>query len=120
MTYVDGFLLAVPDENKDRYREIAKTAAEVFLDHGALKVVEAWGNDVPEGEVTSFPMAVKREPGETVVFSFIVWPSREARDEGHKAAFDDPRLDLDPAKMPCDMKRMMFGGFEVLLEMERT
>ena len=80
MNYVDGFVLAVPDENKDAYRNEALKAAAVFKVHGALAVVECWGDDVPEGKLTSFPMAVQCKPGETVVFSWIVWPSKDARD----------------------------------------
>ncbi len=114
MAYVDGFLLAVPDSNRDAYRAIAEKAAEVFKDHGALAVMECWGDDVPEGKVTSFPMAVKLKQGETVVFSWIIWPSREARDAGNAKVMADPRL--EDAEMPFDGMRMIFGGFEVLVE----
>jgi len=78
MSYVDGFLLPVPEDRKDDYRKLATDAAQVFKDHGALAVVECWGDDIPAGEVTSFPMAVKAKPGEVVVFSWIVWPLVEA------------------------------------------
>lgn len=117
MPYVDGFVLAVPKANRDTYRKIAEDMAEVFTDHGALKLVECWGDDVPDGEVTSFPMAVKCTKDETVVFSWIVWPSREARDEGNKKVFEDQRMqDMDMSKMPFDGKRMIFGGFDVIFE----
>jgi uncharacterized protein YbaA (DUF1428 family) len=116
MSYIDGFVLAVPTANRDKYREVAQTAAEVFKAHGALKVVEAWGDDVPEGKVTSFTMAVQRKDDEAVVFSWILWPSREKRDEGMKAAMADPRMKMDMENMPFDGRRMIFGGFEVLIE----
>ena len=114
--YVDGYVLAVPTARREDYRKLAETAAAVFKDHGALSVVECWGDDVPEGKVTSFPMAVKAEPEETVVFSWITWPSRAARDEGMRKAMEDPRMDHDPAAMPFDGKRMIFGGFEVIVQ----
>jgi uncharacterized protein YbaA (DUF1428 family) len=80
MTYVDGFVAAVPTANREAYRKHAEAAAIVFKEQGALKFVECWGDDVPDGEITSFPMAVKRKDDETVVFSWIIWPSREVRD----------------------------------------
>lgn len=116
MPYVDGFVVAVPTANKEKYRQVAEQAAAVFKEHGALKVVECWGDDVPEGKVTSFPMAVKRQSDETVVFSWIVWPSREARDRGMKAAMADPRLQPDAQPMPFDGQRMIYGGFEVIVD----
>ena len=116
MQYVDGFVAAVPTANREKYRQVAEQAAAVFKEHGALKVVECWGDDVPEGKVTSFPMAVKRQPDETVVFSWIVWASREARDRGMKAAMADPRLQPDAQPMPFDGQRMIYGGFEVIVD----
>ncbi len=116
MSYVDGFLLAVPTAKREAYRELAMKAAQVFKDHGALSVVECWGDDVPEGKLTSFTMAVQRKEDESVVFSWIVWPSRAVRDEGMKASMADPRMDMDPAAMPFDGQRMIFGGFEVMVE----
>jgi uncharacterized protein YbaA (DUF1428 family) len=114
MNYVDGFVLAVPTAKREVYREHARTAAALFREHGALSVVECWGDDVPEGKLTSFPMAVQRQPDETVVFSWISWPSRAARDEGMKKFMADPRMP-GMADMPFDGKRMIYGGFEVLL-----
>lgn len=112
MSYVDGYVLAVPRENRARYIQLAKEAAVIFKDHGALSVVESWADDVPEGKVTSFPMAVKCEENEDVVFSWITWPSREVRDAGNKAAMEDPRFQSwDINQMPFDGKRMIFGGF---------
>jgi len=117
MSYVDGYVLAVPRKNKSDYIRLAEESAAVFKDHGALSVVENWADDVPEGKLTSFPMAVKSEDGEDVVFSWITWPSREARDAGNKAAMADPRLQgWDPGKMPFDGKRMIFGGFDTIVE----
>jgi uncharacterized protein YbaA (DUF1428 family) len=116
MNYVDGYVIAVPTAKREAYRQLAQDSSAVFKDHGALKVVECWGDDVPEGKVTSFPMAVQRKPDETVVFSWIVWPSRKVRDEGMEKAMADPRLKHDPANMPFDGQRMIYGGFEVIVE----
>jgi uncharacterized protein YbaA (DUF1428 family) len=116
MTYVDGFVAAVPTANRQAFRKHAEDAAAVFKEHGAVKVVECWGDDVPEGEVTSFPMAVKRKNDETVVFSWIVWPSRRVRDEGMKKIMADPRLQPAVNPMPFDGKRMIYGGFEVIVD----
>jgi uncharacterized protein YbaA (DUF1428 family) len=116
MTYVDGFVAAVPTANREKFRKHAADAAPVFKEHGALKVVECWGDDVPDGKVTSFPMAVKCEPGETVVFSWIVWPSREVRDAGMAKVMADPRVQADANPMPFDGKRLIYGGFEVVVE----
>ena len=116
MTYVDGFLAAVPNANREKFKKHAETAAVVFKEHGALKVVECWGDDVPEGQLTSFPMAVKRQDDETVVFSWIVWPSRQARDEGMAKVMADARLQPDQNPMPFDGKRVIYGGFEVIVE----
>jgi uncharacterized protein YbaA (DUF1428 family) len=99
MTYVDGFGAAVPTTNRDAYKKHAEAAAIVFKDHGALQVVECWGDDVPEGKVTSFPMAVKQKEDETVVFSWTTWPSRQARNEGMKKVMADPPL--QPDKIRC-------------------
>jgi uncharacterized protein YbaA (DUF1428 family) len=116
MTYVDGFVAAVPTANRETYKEHAKAAAVVFKEHRALKVVECWEDDVPEGKLTSFPMAVKRKDDEAVVFSWILWPSRNVRDEGMKKVMADPRLQPDKNPMPFDGKRLIYGGFEMLVE----
>lgn len=115
MQYVDGYVVAVPETNKESYRALAKNAAVVFKDHGALSVVECWGDNVPEGKLTSFSMAVQREPEEVVVFSWITWPSREVRDSGMASAMQDPRMKHDANNMPFDGKRMIYGGFTVLV-----
>jgi uncharacterized protein YbaA (DUF1428 family) len=116
MAYVDGYVIAVPTANRAAYQKIAEEAAIVFKEYGALKVVECWGDDVPEGKVTSFPMAVKCEEKETVVFSWILWSSRQARDEGNQKVMADPRMQSMPESMPFDGKRMIFGGFDVIVE----
>ena len=116
MNYIDGFVAAVPTANRAAYRQHAEAAAPVFKEHGVLKVVECWGDDVPEGKVTSFPMAVQRKADETVVFSWIVWPSKSVRDAGMAKVMADPRLKPDVNPMPFDGKRLIYGGFEVLVE----
>lgn len=116
MTYVDGFVAAVPTANKDKYIKHASDAAAVFREHGALSLVECWGDDVPEGTVTSFPMAVKCEPGETVVFSWITWPSKEVRNAGMARVMEDPRLKPDVNPMPFDGKRLIYGGFQMVVD----
>jgi uncharacterized protein YbaA (DUF1428 family) len=116
MPYVDGIVAAVPTANRAIYKKHAETAAVVFKEHGALRVVECWGDDVPEGKLTSFPIAVKRKEDETVVFSWITWPSRQARDEGMKKVMADPRLQPDTNPMPFDGKRLIYGGFDVLVD----
>ena len=115
MNYIDGFVAAVPTANRDSYLRHAQAAAAVFKENGALSVVECWGDDVPEGKLTSFPLAVQRKDDETVVFSWIAWPSRAARDAGMEKAMKDPRLQPDTNPMPFDGKRLIYGGFEVLL-----
>lgn len=116
MSYVDGFVAAVPKANKEKYLEHAKISAAVFKEHGALKIVETWGDDVPDGELTSFPMAVKCEESETVVFSWVIWPSKESRDAGWQTVMDDPRMHPDTNPMPFDGKRLIYGGFNLILE----
>ena len=116
MTYVDGFVAAVPTVNKEAYRRHAEVAGEVLKEYGALSLVECWGDDVPDGEITSFPMAVKCEPDETVCFSWILWPSKAVRDEAMSKVMADARLGADANPMPFDGKRVIYGGFEVLVD----
>ena len=117
MSYVDGYVIPVKKSDKAKYVELAELSAVVFKDHGALSVVENWGDDVPEGKVTSFPMAVKCEPDEVVVFSWVTWPSKEVRDAGLKTSMEDERFkDWDPKDMPFDGKRMIYGGFETIVQ----
>ena len=115
MDYVDGFVAAVPTANREIYRQHAEKAAVVFKEHGALSLVECWGDDVPQGKLTSFPMAVQCRTDETVVFSWITWPSKQVRDEGMKKVMEDQRLQPDTNPMPFDGKRLIYGGFQMIV-----
>ena len=114
MAYVDGFVCPVPVENKESYLAHARETGEYFIKYGAIEWVECWGNDVPDGEVTSFPLAVKLKPGETAVFAWIVWPSKEVRDEGMAKLMEEPIFSDESIVMPFDGKRMIMGGFDVI------
>ncbi|MEX1056613.1 MAG: DUF1428 domain-containing protein [Natronospirillum sp.] len=116
MSYIDGFIAAVPTANKEQYVKHAADGAEVFKEYGALNVVECWGDDVPQGILTSFPMAVQCKADETVVFSWIVWPSKAQRNEGMAKAMADPRFGADVNPMPFDGKRLIYGGFERVVD----
>lgn len=116
MSYVDGFMAAVPKANKQKFLEHAEYAAKIFKDHGALSVVENWGDDVPDGELTSMPMAVKCKQDEVVVFSWVRWPSKQARDAGMQALMEDERMAANDNPMPFDGKRVIYGGFETIFE----
>ena len=117
--YTDGFILPVPEGNREAYREMAQKAAAVFRDYGATRVVEAWGDDVQDGKVTDFNRAVQAQDGEKVVFSWIEWPSKEARDQAWAKVMEDPRMKHDPANNPFDGKRMFWGGFQPVLDTAR-
>lgn len=112
--YIDGFLMVVKD--RAAYFELAERAEAVFRDHGATRVVEAWGDDVPVGKVTGFPQAVQLQDGETVVFSWVEWPSKAVRDTGMAATMADERMQTAPEDMPFDGKRMIYGGFAKLFQ----
>ncbi|WP_243450956.1 DUF1428 domain-containing protein [Sphingosinicella sp. CPCC 101087] len=116
MGYADGYLLAVSDSNKEAYREMAQKASVIFLDHGATRVIEAWGNDVPDGKVTDFRRAVKAVDGESIVFSWVEWPSKEARAKGWEKVMADERMKCDPNNMPFDGQRMIYGGFVPIVD----
>lgn len=116
MNYIDGFVTPVPKENKEKYLAHAKRAAEVFKELGAIRMVEAWGDDVPQGKETDFRGAVKANDNEEVLFSWIEWPSKEKRDEGMKKMMEDPRMKELGDEMPFDGKRMIFGGFKPLFD----
>lgn len=118
MTYVDGFLAPVlGDSSADAYRDFALTAAPIFLEYGATRVVECWEDDVPDGTSTDFRRAVKLEPGEHVVFSWIEWPDKPTRDAGMKQVMEDPRMGPGSGEpMPFDGKRLIYGGFRVLVD----
>lgn len=116
MTYVDGFVIAVPKTNLDAYREMAQKAGPVWMEYGAISFVECVGDDVPHGELTSFPRAVQAKDDEVVVFSWITYESREKRDEVMAKVMEDPRI-CGQMEMPFDGKRMIFGGFKTLVEL---
>jgi uncharacterized protein YbaA (DUF1428 family) len=116
--YVDGFVVPVPKKNMEAYRRLARRAGKVWREHGALEYREFVADDVKVGKRTSFPRSVKLKPGETVVFSWIVYKSRAHRDRVNKKVMKDPRLAdmMDPKSLPFDGKRMIYGGFKRLLE----
>ena len=117
MPYVDGFVMAVPTANKDKFIAHANSGDGVFIRHGATRVLECWGDDVPDGKLTDFRRAVQATPEETVVFSWIEWPDKATRDAGMEKVMKDP--EMDPAKnpMPFDGKRMIYGGFAPIVEL---
>jgi len=117
MPYVDGFVIAVPKAKIEAYKAISQTAGAVWKAFGALSYVECVAEDVPHGELTSFPRAVLAKDDETVVFSWITYESRAARDAINAKVMADPRLKDGMANCPFDPKRMIYGGFEVLLSL---
>ena len=119
MKYVDGFVVPVPVKRLPAYRRMAQKAGKVWRDHGALEFVECVADDVKPGKWTSFPRSVKLKPGETVVFSYIVYKSRAHRDKVMARAMKDPRLAsmINPKSMPFDGKRMIWGGFKTLVQL---
>jgi uncharacterized protein YbaA (DUF1428 family) len=115
--YIDGFVIPVPVKRQSDYKQVAEAAAPVFIDHGATGVVEAWGEDLMKGEVTDYYKAVEATEDEGIIFSWIAWPSKEARDSGNKAAMEDERFAaMGPESMPFDGKRMIFGGFVPIVD----
>jgi uncharacterized protein YbaA (DUF1428 family) len=126
MSYIDGFVIACPKANKDKFIAHARQGDSVFIEFGALRVVECWGDDVPEGEFTDFRMAVKAEPDEAVLFSWIEWPDKATRDAGMAKMMEmmndpaklDPRMDPAKNPMPFDGKRLIFGGFQPIVELK--
>ena len=116
MAYVDGFVLAVPAAKKEDYRRQAAEALALFREFGATRAVECWGDDVPDGKLTDFRMAVKAEADEVVVFSWIEYPSKEVRDAANQKIMADPRMKQMGEEMPFDGKRMIYGGFAPILD----
>ena len=114
MSYVDGFVLAVPKAKLDDYKKLANLAGPIWMEHGALAYVECIGDDVPYGELTSFPRAVMAKEDEVVVFSWIVYRDRESRDAVNRKVMADERF--KDAGMPFDGKRMIYGGFTTFLQ----
>lgn len=120
MTYFDGFVIAVPTGNRQAFVDHANNADSMFIDYGALRVVECWADDVPDGTLTDFRKAVQAKDDETVVFSWIEWPDKATRDAAFARmmdpANDDPRMDQEKNPVPFDGKRMIFGGFAPLVD----
>ena len=112
MPYVDGFVAAVPTANRDAYRDHAKTAWLIFEKLGAITIWECWGDDVPDGELTSFPMAVQARDDETIVLSWTIWPDKATRDAAWQTMMTDPEIGAAMGEMPFDGKRMIYGGFD--------
>lgn len=121
MSYIDGFVIAVPDANKQAFIDHARTGNSMFVELGAIRVMECWGDDVPAGQLTDFRMAVKAEASESVAFSWIEWPDKATRDAAFAKMMDpantDPRMDPARNPMPFDGKRMIFGGFSPVYEL---
>ena len=115
MTYIDGFVAPVKTSDREAYKAYAERSIPAFKEFGAIGMVEGWGDDVPQGTLTSFPMAVQCKPDETVVFSWVWWPSKEVRDVGNKKMMEDPRM-AAMHDMPFDGQRMIYGGFEPIVE----
>ena len=116
MSYVEGFVLAVPSASKETFRSHAAEAAQLFKEFGAIRVVECWGDDVPDGKLTDFRLAVKAEADETVVFSWIEYPSKAVRDDAHARMMADPRMHAMGNQMPFDGRRMIMGGFAPIVD----
>ncbi len=127
MAYIDGFVIACPQSNKKKFIDHANTADSVFIEMGALRVVECWGDDIPEGTTTDFRMAVKAEPDEAVLFSWIEWPDKDTRDAAMAKMTEmmndpskvDPRMDPEKNPMPFDGKRLIFGGFTPVIDLSK-
>ncbi|MDR5825066.1 MULTISPECIES: DUF1428 domain-containing protein [unclassified Caballeronia] len=119
--YVDGFVVPVPSDKIEAYRAMAEAAGKIWMEHGALQFVEAVADDVKPGKLTSFPQSVQMKEGETVVFSYIVYASREERDRVNAKVMEDPRLKamMETGEPPFDAQRMFFGGFNAIVELGR-
>ena len=119
--YIDGFVIAVPTANRQKFIDHANGADSMFIEFGATRIIECWGDDVPDGTLTDFRKAVQAKDDETVVFSWIEWPDKETRDAGMKQMMDpdfsDPRMDPEKNPMPFDGKRLIFGGFAPVVEL---
>jgi uncharacterized protein YbaA (DUF1428 family) len=116
MSYIDGFVMAVPDANRQAFIDHAGKFDPIFLEFGATRVLECWGDDVPDGKVTDFRRSVQAEEGESVVFSWVEWPDKATRDAGMEKFMQDPRMQA-AGDMPFDGKRMIYGGFAPVLEL---
>ena len=116
MAYIDGFVAPVLPGKREAYAQLAREASKIFLEHGAIQVVESLSDDVPHGKVTDLYRAVAAKDDETLAFSWIVWPSKDARNAGMAKVMADERMKPGAKEMPFDMQRMIFGGFEVVLD----
>ena len=116
MAYIEGFILAVPEKNKEAYRQHAANSVPFFRECGAKRLVETWADEVPDGKVTDFKRAVKARDDETVVFSFVEWPDKATRDAAWPKIMEDRRMQPDRDKMPFDGQRMFWGGFRPILD----
>jgi uncharacterized protein YbaA (DUF1428 family) len=114
--YIDGFVIPVAPDRKDAYVDMARAAAPVFLDHGATRVVEGWGDNIVDGKVTDFRRATHARDGENIVFAWVEWPSKAARDAGSAKVMADERMKMPPADLPFDATRAITGGFAPLLD----
>lgn len=117
MAYIDGFVIAVPTANREEFFAHARAFDPVFIEYGATRVIEGWGDDVPHGKQTDFHRAVQAKEDETVVFSWVEWPDKATRDAAMKKMMEDPRMDPKDNPMPFDGARMIFGGFENAFEL---
>ena len=124
MSYIDGFVIAVPTANKQKFIEYAGSVDTIFTDLGATRVVECWADDVPEGKITDFGKAVQATADESIVFSWIEWPDKETRDAAMKKMmskdFKDERMDMEENPVPFDGKRLIFGGFKPVVELQEA
>ncbi|GAB3375225.1 DUF1428 domain-containing protein [Lysobacter rhizosphaerae] len=120
MSYIDGFIMAVPSANKDKFIQHANSGDSVFMEYGATRVLECWGDDVPDGKVTDFRRAVQAKDDETVVFSWIEWPDKSTRDSGMERVMKDPRMSPESNPMPFDGKRLIYGGFAPVVELRKN
>lgn len=116
MSYIDGFVIAVPTANRQKFIDHARNIDSIFTEFGAIRVMECWGDDVPEGKVTDFRKSVHAKEDETVVFSWIEWPDKATRDAAMEKMTSDERFDPEKNPMPFDGARMVFGGFETVYE----
>lgn len=118
MSYVDGFVIAVPTKNRQEFISHAKKLDSVFMSHGATRIVECWGDDVKDGKLTDFKRAVQANDKETVVFSWVEWPDKNTRDTAMTKLMSDPAMRPESNPMPFDGKRMIFGGFSPVIELD--